>query len=166
MAGAAAVHGWRLVDQHRTADWFRAHGVCAYRESERADKSLSAIAFPKCPVPADSSETMIADALRRSKSLRGGGLGHGLSETASCLNKWAPFKPDAFRPYASRQRWFRTPNDAYLVSHYHDSQPLGDQIAITRFAAYSGAFHMTAEGHAAIADALREKAREVLRSDR
>src|SRR5690606_27183910 len=32
---------------------------------------------------------------------------------------WRPYNPADYRPYASRQRWFRTPNDAFLTGNFH-----------------------------------------------
>ncbi len=160
MNWAAKSNGWTFVERHRSENWFRTHGVCAASEADRRHAALGVIAFPKRPTPPDSSDVNYAEGYRSTE--RPKGQGHGLNETARVGTKWAPFEPQLFRPYASRQRWFRTPNDAYLTAHYHDDQLLGDMIAVTRFSAYSGAFHLTAEGHAAIADAVHEKAREVL----
>lgn len=83
--------------------------------------------------------------------------------------KWAHYNPADYVPYASRERWFRTPNDAYLTGHLHLSgaimrkfkklRPLQVLVAGT----YSGAFHPTAEGQAVIADALTKAASSVLK---
>jgi lysophospholipase L1-like esterase len=82
--------------------------------------------------------------------------------------QWQPYNPSEYVPYASRERWFRTPNDAYLTGHLHLSgaimskfkklRPLQVLVAGT----YSGAFHPTAEGQAVIADALSKAANKVL----
>ena len=37
---------------------------------------------------------------------------------------WEPYKPSEWRAYASRQRWFRTPNDAFMTGNFHVSQSL------------------------------------------
>jgi hypothetical protein len=84
---------------------------------------------------------------------------------------WVPFPPSHYAPYAPRRRWFRTPNDAYMIGHYH----IGTAVAkrVLRFASvswfqlvlaatYSGAFHPTAEGQAMIGDSVVARAREVL----
>ena len=71
--------------------------------------------------------------------------------------KWEPFNPADWRPYASRQRWFRTPNDAFMTANFHVSQSLLlktkalSWVQLLLAATYSGAFHPTAEGQAAIA---------------
>jgi hypothetical protein len=82
-----------------------------------------------------------------------------------------PYNPANYRPYASRQRWFRTPNDAFLTANFHVSQSLLQKALPTKTmnwfqvllaSLYSGAFHPTAEGQAAIADAVVVEARRVL----
>jgi hypothetical protein len=75
---------------------------------------------------------------------------------------WAPYKPDMFMAYRTRQRWFRTPNDAFMTAHYADAMKLLPELRITMWSAYSGAFHPTAEGQAALADATMKLAREIL----
>jgi hypothetical protein len=84
---------------------------------------------------------------------------------------WTPYNPADYRPYAPRRRWFRTPNDAFLTGNFHVSGSLLQQVLQTQSlswfqlllaSTYSGAFHPTAEGHAAIADALVLKARGVI----
>jgi lysophospholipase L1-like esterase len=84
---------------------------------------------------------------------------------------WMPFPPTEWRPYAPRQRLFRTPNDAFMTGNFHVPQSLlGKVISAQGYAwlqlllasVYSGAFHPTAEGQAVIADAVVEKARVVL----
>lgn len=88
---------------------------------------------------------------------------------------WAPYDPRLYRPYASRRRWFRTPNDAFLTGNYHIAMSMAKQVLslesvawfqVVLASTYSGAFHPTAEGHAVIADAVLAKAREVLRKYR
>lgn len=85
--------------------------------------------------------------------------------------------PDTqFRPYRSRARWIRTPNDAYLtamsyITRQSDSilarllmEPsnLHDAYWGITSQLYSGAIHPTAEGHAAMADgALKEASRRL-----
>jgi lysophospholipase L1-like esterase len=84
---------------------------------------------------------------------------------------WDPFPPTDWRPYAPRQRLFRTPNDAFMTGNFHVAQSLlGKVISAQGYAwlqlllasLYSGAFHPTAEGQAVMADAVVEKARPLL----
>ena len=85
---------------------------------------------------------------------------------------WQPYNPSEFNPYQSRSRWFRTPNDAYLTAHFHATGTvLRRALSYNRLSwfqvllasTYSGAFHPTAEGQAAIADAVTNTARSVLK---
>jgi hypothetical protein len=81
---------------------------------------------------------------------------------------WEPYNPADYKPYAQRQRWFRTPNDAFMTANFHVSQSLllkaktFSWVQLLLAATYSGAFHPTAEGQAAIADSVLEQARSVL----
>ena len=84
---------------------------------------------------------------------------------AQCLASASDFKP-----YASRQRWVRTANDSYLTAMtFPDSLPwflkaasLSNGFWGLTSVVYGGALHPTAEGHAAMADAVLERARQVL----
>ncbi len=134
MRRAALRHKWTFVEQHRRA--FLGRGICA----GYADAALSSV-----------------DDLRMPRVVKG---------------QWQPYNPAAYRPYAPRQRWFRTPNDAFLTGNFHVSAKLFRAAArqvqnlqwlqLLLAATYSGAFHPTAEGQAAIADAVIKKARKVL----
>ncbi|MGF1622984.1 MAG: hypothetical protein ACFCUR_20530 [Rhodomicrobiaceae bacterium] len=100
--------------------------------------------------------------------------------------EWTPYKPSEYAPYAERQRWFRTPNDAYMTAHMHAQavssfgsncsglfsgtlrtlarrhwQPFQLFLAST----YGGAFHPTAEGQARMADDVVKAARAALDAD-
>jgi hypothetical protein len=96
---------------------------------------------------------------------------------------WSPYKPSAYPAYTQRQRWFRTPNDAFLAANMH-----ADHIAnfgsncsglysgamrtlarrywtpfqVFLASTYGGAFHPTAEGQARMADEVLETARDTL----
>ncbi len=133
MRASAREHGWTFVEQHR--DQFLGRGICA----GFAENALNS-----------------ADDLRMPRRIG---------------DVWEPFNPADFQAYASRQRWFRTPNDAFLTGNFHVApgvvQKALNLSSIQWFqlllaATYSGAFHPTAEGHAAIADATVERARAVL----
>ena len=133
MKESAQQLGWTLVEGHRRA--FIDRGICA---------GFSDNAFS------------IADDLRLPRKVDG---------------TWVPYNPADYPAYAQRQRWFRTPNDAFLTGNFHVSQSLLQKalkldslswFQLVLAATYSGAFHPTAEGHAAIADAVVEQARAVL----
>jgi hypothetical protein len=101
----------------------------------------------------------------------GGGPQETLAFPRQVNGAWTPFKPSEYRPYMPRQRWFRTPNDAFLTGHFHvagsvvQSALRSESLSwfqLMLASTYSGAFHPTAEGHAAIADATVAAARRVL----
>ena len=133
MASSAREHGWTFVERHR--DQFLGRGICA----GWSENALSSV-----------------DDLRLPRKING---------------DWEPYNPADFQAYASRQRWFRTPNDAFMTGNFHVSPSLITSVlkleSLSWFqlllaATYSGAFHPTAEGHAAIADAVVDRARQVL----
>jgi hypothetical protein len=133
MTDSAGAHGWSFAEAHRQS--FVGHGLCAgYKQV--------------APSPADDLR------LPRMKD-----------------GRWVPYNPADFRAYAPRQRWFRTPNDAFMTGNFHVAGSVLQKVLkletlswfqILLASTYSGAFHPTAEGHAAIADAAAEKARAVL----
>jgi lysophospholipase L1-like esterase len=79
-------------------------------------------------------------------------------------------EPREYRAYASRGRWIRTANDSYFAAMTYPTglpatlQPsdIHDAVWGVVSAVYGGAIHPTAQGHAAIADAVLPSAREVL----
>jgi hypothetical protein len=133
MKESAHQHSWTFADHHRAT--FRGRGLCAGYS--------------------DAPWTM-ADELRVPRKING---------------TWEPFNPSQWRPYAPRQRLFRTPNDAYMTGNFHVEEDylqkvLKNQgygwVQLLLASVYSGAFHPSAEGQAAIADAVVEQARAVL----
>jgi len=133
MNGSAGQYGWSFVATHRDA--FRGRGICA---------------------------GWTANALSSADDLR---LPRRIGET------WQPYNPADWRAYTTRQRWFRTPNDAFMTGNFHVPRSLAQKALPTSTLSwfqvllaslYSGAFHPTAEGQAAIADAVVAKARKVL----
>ena len=67
-----------------------------------------------------------------------------------------PWKPDYqhMRPYETRQRWIRTPNDAFVVTNWQTGAANLIDFVNLMAAATTTAMHPTAEGYAAMADAL------------
>src|SRR6185295_507577 len=41
---------------------------------------------------------------------------------------WEPYNPADYHPYAQRQRWFRTPNDAFMTGNFHASASLMQRV--------------------------------------
>ncbi|MFN0218184.1 MAG: hypothetical protein ACKVP4_05120, partial [Hyphomicrobium sp.] len=133
MRESAERYGWTFVENHRRA--FINRGICSGEAEDGAS---------------------IQDDLRLPRKIEG---------------VWKPYNPADYRAYASRERWFRTPNDGFMTGNFHVAQSLLQKVlkldALASFqlllaATYSGAFHPTAEGQAAIADAVADKARVVL----
>ncbi|MDH4982848.1 hypothetical protein [Hyphomicrobium sp. D-2] len=133
MKKAADQYGWSFVDSHRRE--FIGRGICAGNTTDG---------------------TRIADDLRLPRKTADG---------------WRPYNPADYRPYVPRQRWFRTPNDSFMTGNFHVAPSLLQKVLkldafawvqLLLAATYSGAFHPTAEGQAAIADAVAHRARTVL----
>ena len=133
MRDSAEEFGWTFVETHRRA--FIGRGICA---------GLSVAGVSQ------------VDDLRLPRKIDGA---------------WKPYNPADYQPYASRQRWFRTPNDAFMTANFHVAAGFITKVLkiepfapfqLVLAATYSGAFHPTAEGEAAIADAVVSKARAVL----
>ena len=78
-----------------------------------------------------------------------------------------------YRPYLPRARWIRDANDSYFAAMtYPQGLPTSMQPADIHdatwgvlSAVYGGAVHPTAEGHAAMADAVLPAAASVLQLD-
>jgi hypothetical protein len=97
---------------------------------------------------------------------------------ANPRNKWSDFEPFAAnreadfdprrdtRAYAPRQRWFRTLNDICLFVQYKAKgtpPPTANWGLLDLIeACLGGPFHPTAEGHAHIADAVYDSAKQIL----
>jgi hypothetical protein len=133
MEDAAHEYDWTFVDAHRQE--FLGRGICAGTTRDGAP---------------------IADDLRIPRKTAAG---------------WKPYNPADYKAYASRQRWFRTPNDAFMTANFHVAASILQKVLkfqslswfqLVLASTYSGAFHPTAEGQAAIADAVVAKARTVL----
>jgi len=133
MRASAEAYGWTFVEAHRRT--FIGRGICA---------GLSVTGVSQ------------VDDLRLPRKVDG---------------VWKPYNPADYLPYASRQRWFRTPNDAFMTANFHVAAGLITKILkieplaplqLLLASTYSGAFHPTAEGQAAIADAVTDQARAVL----
>ncbi len=133
MRESAETYGWSFVETHRRS--FINRGICSGSTQDGA---------------------RIAEEMRLPRKIEGA---------------WKPYNPADFQAYAMRQRWFRTPNDAFMTGNFHVAASLLQKVlkfdSLARFqlllaSTYSGAFHPTAEGHAAIADAVADKARIVL----
>jgi lysophospholipase L1-like esterase len=131
-----------FVDEHQAA--FAQHGYCAVARTD----------------PPFDRECFLADGKSFSESLV-----EGPTEPLVC-----GAAVSEFRPFAPRARWVRTPNDSYFTAMTFPEgvapgltpSDLHDATWGVLSAVYGGAFHPTAEGHAAMADAALPAAKAVL----
>lgn len=70
------------------------------------------------------------------------------------------------RPYRSRQRWIRTPNDAFVITNWHTFFPRLADFSNHLAASTTSAMHPSAEGFAGIADSLRARVASFICSER
>jgi hypothetical protein len=131
-------HGWSFASRIYADKPFKGHGFCA-RAADKADDPAEMLMIP-CWGKADR-------------------------ETQTCQQSWSgkvrdwrPYNPQTQNyPYALRQRWVRTFNDAYLAINQKvetkDGQ-IDERASATVFSETTGAMHPSAEGHAAMADAI------------
>jgi hypothetical protein len=82
---------------------------------------------------------------------------------------WRPYNPqtESF-PYALRQRWVRSFNDVFVIMNEKvpdQSGKIDDRASAIVFSETTGAMHPTAEGHAAMADAIMMDLRGKLREE-
>ncbi len=138
MRSLAGDHGWTFAGRAYEDRAFRGRGFCAQNRSRMAD----------------ATEVLIMPCWGKAKRA-----------TATCewslsskQRDWRPYNPqNETYPYALRQRWVRTFNDAYLMlnSKVIDRSGRIDERASQRvFSETTGAMHPSAEGHAAMADAI------------
>ena len=148
MRELAEDHGWTFAGHAYADKMFEGHGFCA-RNSERAGDPAEALIIP-C-------------------------WGKAERDTATCQSSWSgkagewrPYNPATQNfPYASRQRWVRSFNDAYMVINQKVMDRSGKIDEKTSSAVFSetiGALHPTAEGQAAMADALLLSVRPMIQS--
>jgi hypothetical protein len=131
-------HGWSFAGRIYGDKPFSGHGFCAQAKDKIEDPAE--ILMMPCWGRADR-------------------------DTQTCQQSWSgkvrdwrPYNPQAQHyPYALRQRWVRTFNDAYLAINQkvetRDGQ-IDERASATVFSETTGAMHPSAEGHAAMADAI------------
>jgi hypothetical protein len=138
MGELAEDHGWTFAARAYGDRPFRGHGFCA--------QNIKALPDP--------AEVLMLPCRGRAER-----------ETQTCstgfsgkLRDWRPYNPATQNyPYALRQRWVRSFNDAWMVVNQKVIKPDGrlDEDASARiFSETTGAMHPSAEGHAAMADAI------------
>ena len=138
MGELAEDHGWSFAARAYADKAFRGHGFCAQSRDNKADPA----------------EQLIMPC-----------WGKAERDTLTCETNWAgknrdwrPYNPATQNyPYALRQRWVRSFNDAFLAMNTKvltkDGQ-IDEAASESVFAETTGAMHPNAEGHAAMADAI------------
>jgi hypothetical protein len=146
MRNLAGDHGWSFAGRVYADRMFEGHGFCA-RNLRRLDDPAEQLMIP-C-------------------------YGSAGRDTQTCQpqfsgkdGKWRPYNPATqLYPYALRQRWVRTFNDAYMVMNQKVTSRDGkidEQASSAVFSETTGALHPTAEGHAAMADGVMLTLRPIL----
>ena len=146
MGELAEDHGWRFAGRAYEDRPFRGHGFCA--RNAAAGK--------------DPAEQLMMPC-----------LGKAARDTATCTQSWSgkqrdwrPYNPATENyPYALRQRWVRSFNDAYLAINQKVITRDGfvdEKASESVFVETTGAMHPSAEGHAAMADAILMDVRPVV----
>ena len=135
MGELAGDHGWTFASRAYGDKPFRGHGFCA-RSKVAVDDSAEQLSIPCWSRPGKPCE----------------------SNWSGKDGMWQPYDPENQHfPYALRQRWVRTFNDAYMAINkkvLNRSGQIDEQASASVFSETTGAMHPTAEGHAAMADAM------------
>ena len=149
MGQLAEANGWTFAARAYADKPFKGHGFCAQRQ-DRLDDPAEALIMP-CWGKAD----------RPTATCQPGIFGQGKG--------WRPYDPSRENfPYALRQRWVRTFNDAVMAINQKIITRDGYiDPAATRagFAETTGGMHPSAEGHASMADAMLMDLRPQLKKD-
>ena len=146
MRDLAGDHGWSFAGQIYADQMFEGHGFCA-QDLRRGSDPAEVLMIPCYGKSERDTQTC-------QSSLSG-------EEGA-----WRPYDPaEQNYPYALRQRWVRTFNDAYMVINQKVADKYGkidEKVSAAVFSETTGALHPSAEGQAAMADGLMLAIRPVL----
>jgi hypothetical protein len=138
MGELAEDHGWTFAARAYGDRPFRGHGFCAQNPENKTD-------------PAEVLMMPCWGKANRDTQTCG-------SNFSGKIRDWRPYNPEIQNyPYALRQRWVRTFNDAWMVINQKVVTKDGriDEDASARvLSETTGAMHPSAEGHAAMADAI------------
>ena len=138
MSQLADTNGWTFAGRAHVDKPFRGHGFCAQRK-DRLDDPAEMLMVP-----------CWGAAARPTQSCQPGILVRGTG--------WRPYDPATENfPYALRQRWVRSINDANMIINQKIVDQYGalDEASSEKdFTETTGAMHPSAEGHAALADAM------------
>ena len=146
MRDLAGDHGWTFAGRIYADKMFEGHGFCA-QNIRRIDDPAEQLMIPCYGAAERDTQTC--------QTSFSGKEGH-----------WRPYDPATQNyPYALRQRWVRTFNDAYMVINQKVRDRFGkldEKASAAVFSETTGALHPSAEGHAAMADSLMLTLRPVL----
>jgi hypothetical protein len=148
MGELAEDHGWTFAARAYNDRPFRGHGFCAQNPKAKTDPAevLMLPCWGKAERDTQTCGTNLSGKIRN----------------------WRPYNPATENyPYALRQRWVRSFNDAWMVINQKVLTRDGklDEDASARiFSETTGAMHPTAEGHAAMADAILMDIRPAIRA--
>lgn len=146
MRDLAGDHGWTFAGRIYADKMFEGHGFCA--------QNIKRIADPAEQLMIPCFGTAERDTQTCQTSFSGK------------VGSWRPYDPATQNyPYALRQRWVRTFNDAYMVINQKVRDRFGkldEKASAAVFSETTGALHPSAEGHAAMADSLMLTLRPVL----
>ena len=138
MGELAEDHGWTFAARAYGDRPFRGHGFCAQNPEAKSDPA-EVLMMPCWGKAARDTQTCG-------------------SNFSGKIRDWRPYNPETQNyPYALRQRWVRTFNDAWMLINQKVLTKNGkiDEDASARvLSETTGAMHPSAEGHAAMADAI------------
>ena len=146
MRDLAGDHGWTFAGRVYADRMFEGHGFCA-QNLRRIQDPAEQLMIP-----------CFGSASRDTQTCQ--------PQFSSKAGTWRPYNPASENfPYALRQRWVRTFNDAYMVVNQKVTDRFGKIDADASAAVFSettGALHPSAEGHAAMADGVMLTLRPML----
>jgi hypothetical protein len=138
MGELAEANGWTYAGRAYNDQPFKGHGFCAQRK-DRADDPAEMLMIPCYGKSERATQTCQTGIFKKAEG-------------------WKPYDPATQNfPYALRQRWVRTFNDAVMVMNQKVADKYGEideQSSKANFSETTGAMHPTAEGHASMADAM------------
>lgn len=146
MRDLAGDHGWTFAGRIYADRMFEGHGFCA-QNLRRLEDPAEQLMMPCFGFAERDTQTC-------------------QPQFSSKEGTWRPYNPATQNyPYALRQRWVRTFNDAYLVMNQKVTDRYGkidESASAAVFSETTGALHPSAEGHAAMADSLMLTLRPML----
>jgi hypothetical protein len=146
MGDLAGDHGWNFAGRIYADKMFEGHGFCA-QDLRRINDPAEILMIP-CHGKAER-DTLTCQPNLTAKE-----------------GSWRPYDPATQNyPYASRQRWVRTFNDAYMTINQKVADKYGkidEEASAAVFSETTGAIHPTAEGQAAMADGLMLAIRPII----